>query len=179
MLLAGVQFWILDSGFWILDSGLRACGSGAWSTCELCFLSVLCPVKRCQHCQFTIFYDIYFNVTNIGQSYDSKFLCQHYVKPQQGSQSSYCVTQPFADPAGIFWVMVISGNISHCQDCSGKILQGESGKPLYDLVVQHKEHVLFQNPRSRTFKLSREFRNVYYHPRLSYIRNKISSFQAS
>ena len=122
---------------------------------------------------------IYFNVTNIGQSYDSKFLCQHCVKPQQGSQSSYCVTQPFADPAGIFWVMVISGNISHCQDCSGKILQGESGKPLYDLVVQHKEHVLFQNPRSCTFKLSREFRNVYYHPHLSYIRNKFSSFQAS
>ena len=46
--------------------------------------------------------------------------------------------------ADLFWVMMISGNISRCQGCSGKILRGGNGKPLPppdNLVVQHKEHV--------------------------------------
>ena len=84
--------------------------------------------------------------------------------------------------ADIFWVMMISGNISHCQGCSGKILRGGDGKPLPppdDLVMQHKEYyVLFQNPRSGVFQLSRYLRNVYYHPYLSCIRSKFPSFQA-
>ena len=46
-----------------------------------------------------------------------------------------------------FWVMFVSGNISRCQDCSGKIWRGVNGKPLLppdDLVVQHKQQVLVQ-----------------------------------
>jgi hypothetical protein len=50
------------------------------------------------------------------------------------------------DPNYLFWVMIVGGNISRCQGCSGKIL-----KPLpppEDLVLQHKEQVLFQNPNT-------------------------------
>ena len=51
--------------------------------------------------------------------------------------------QPQPSQVDIFWVMMISGNISHCQGCSGKILRrGGDGKPLPppdDLVMQHKE----------------------------------------
>ena len=82
--------------------------------------------------------------------------------------------------ADIFLVMMLSGNISRCQGCSGKILRGGDGKPLPppdDLVVQHKEYVLFQNPKSGIFQLSRELRNVYYHLRSSCI-SKFPSFQA-
>ena len=77
--------------------------------------------------------------------------------------------------------MLVCGNISRCQGCSGKILRREGGKPLPppdDLVVQHKEYVLFQNPRSGVFQLSHDLRNVYYHPRLSCIHGKFSSFRA-
>ena len=83
--------------------------------------------------------------------------------------------------ADIFLVMMLSGNISRCQGCSGRILRGGDGKPLPppdDLVVQHKEYVLFQNPKSGIFQLSRELRNVYYHPRLSCILSKFPSFRA-
>ena len=39
----------------------------------------------------------------------------------------------------LFWVMILSGNISHCQGYSGKILRNSDGKPLApsnDLVQQ-------------------------------------------
>ena len=53
----------------------------------------------------------------------------------------------------LFWVFFITGNISRCQGCTG-ILRAGTGKPLPppdDIVVQHKEHVLFQNPHSSDF----------------------------
>jgi len=42
----------------------------------------------------------------------------------------------------LFWVMLVTGNISRCQGCGGKIKRCASGKPLLppeDLVMQHKE----------------------------------------
>ena len=36
--------------------------------------------------------------------------------------------------------------------------------PPDDLVLGHKERVLYQNPHSGRFELSRDKRNVYYHP---------------
>ena len=50
--------------------------------------------------------------------------------------------------------------------CKGKIFRGEGEKllpPPDDLVLGHKEHVLYQNPHSGRFELSRDKRNVYYH----------------
>ena len=104
---------------------------------------------------------------------------QNQPSMSQSLQSSVPQSKVQAD---LFWVLLITGNISRCQGCSGKILRAGTGKPLPppdDIVVQHKEHVLFQNPHSGVFQLSHDLRNVYYHPRLSCIRNKFPSFQAS
>lgn len=82
------------------------------------------------------------------------------------------------DPNHLFGVMFVSGNISRCQGCLGKISRAANGKPLPppdDIVLQHKEQVLFQNPKTGIFQLSYDLRNVYYHARFSY---KFKSFQA-
>ena len=49
------------------------------------------------------------------------------------------------DQNHLFWIMLVSGNISHCQGCGGKILRDASNNPLPppdDDVLQHKEQVL-------------------------------------
>ena len=51
--------------------------------------------------------------------------------------------------------------------------------PPDDLVIQHKEQVLFQNPKTGSFQLSRDHRNVYYHIRLACVQRKFPSFQAT
>ena len=66
-----------------------------------------------------------------------------------------------------FWLTFIFGNVSRCNGCKGKIFRGEGEKllpPPDDLVLGHKERVLYQNPHSGRFELSRDKRNVYYHP---------------
>ena len=81
----------------------------------------------------------------------------------------------------LFWIMFLMGNISRCQGCGGKIERGMDGKvlpPPGDLVIQHKEQVVFQNPHSGKFQLSRDYRNVYYHPRLSCLQRKFPQFKA-
>ena len=89
---------------------------------------------------------------------------------------------PRIEMSNLFWVMFLTGNISRCQGCGGKIERGADGKvlpPPNDLVVQHKEQVVFQNPNTGTFQLSRDNRNVYYHPRLLCLQRKFSSFEAA
>ena len=79
----------------------------------------------------------------------------------------------------LFWIVFVTGNISRCQGCLGKIGRGPDGKPLPppdDLVVQHKEQVLFSNPNTGNYQLSREHRNVYYHAKLQCIQKKFPSF---
>ena len=69
-----------------------------------------------------------------------------------------------------FWIVPLFGNVSQCQGCSEKIMQTLDGKPLPapdDLIVQHKEHVLFPNPKTGLFQLSHDLRNVYYHLKIS------------
>ena len=48
--------------------------------------------------------------------------------------------------------------------------------PPDDLAVQHKEQVLFINPNTENYQLSRDYRNVYYHPKLRCIQRKFPSF---
>lgn len=75
----------------------------------------------------------------------------------QSSPSDSSVGQPFC-------VMFLTPQISRCQGCRGRI---EQGQPIPgDLVLQHKEHVLFQNPRTGTWQMSHDLRNTYYHPRM-------------
>ena len=80
------------------------------------------------------------------------------------------------DPNYLFWVTILSGNISRCQECSGKILRNSDGKvlpPPNDLVLQHKERVLLNNLKTRMYQLSSDHRNVY---RLSCVKQKIPLF---
>lgn len=74
------------------------------------------------------------------------------------SPGSSSVGQPFS-------VMFLNARISRCQGCRGQIMQGLPAPD--DVVIQHKEHVLFQNPNSGNWQLSRDLRNTYYHPCIS------------
>ena len=46
-----------------------------------------------------------------------------------------------------------------------------------DVVIQHKEFVLFQNPNTVVFQLSREKQNVYYHFQKSCILKQWATFE--
>ena len=63
------------------------------------------------------------------------------------------------------WLCFVRGNISRCNGCKGKI--GRQGKkplpPPDDVVLRHRETVVFQNPNTGIFQASHEPRNVYYH----------------
>jgi len=72
----------------------------------------------------------------------------------------------------LFWFVFVSGNIARCQGCSGRIMRDAGGKPLpppNDLVIQHKEQIMFNNPNTGKYQLSRDYRNVYYHARVNCI----------
>lgn len=80
-----------------------------------------------------------------------------------------------------FWVCFIFGNISRCNGCKGKILRGEGRKPLPppdDLVLRHREFIVFNNPRTGLFEQSKEERNVYYHPWKTCVVPHFSGFDA-
>ena len=47
-----------------------------------------------------------------------------------------------------FWVMFTTPRISRCQGCLGQIHHGTV--PL-DIVLQHKEQIVFQNPNTGTW----------------------------
>ena len=66
-----------------------------------------------------------------------------------------------------FWLVFIFGNVSRCNGCKGRISRGEDKKPLPppdDIVLGHKEYIIYQNSKSGNFEQSRDKRNVYYHP---------------
>ena len=62
------------------------------------------------------------------------------------------------------WLCFVRGNISRCNGCKGKI--GRQGKkplpPPDDLVLCHRETVVFQNPNTGIFQASHKPRNIYY-----------------
>ena len=65
-----------------------------------------------------------------------------------------------------FWLRFVKGNISRCTGCGQRTLRAEDGRPRlppYNLCLQHKEYVFFENPRTGLHQLSSEHRNVYYH----------------
>ena len=66
-----------------------------------------------------------------------------------------------------FWIVFIFGNISRCNGCKGRISRSVDNKvlpPPDDIVLGHKEYVVYQNSRSGLFEQSKDKRNVYYHP---------------
>ena len=79
----------------------------------------------------------------------------------------------------LFWIVFVSGNISCCQGCANKIMWNADGKalpPPNDLVMQHKEQVIFTNPNTGKYQMSRQHRNVYYHACVNCIRQNFLSF---
>ena len=74
-----------------------------------------------------------------------------------------CIVQMLKAYFGCF----VHGNISRCNGCKGRIARGQDKKslpPPDDLVIRHRENVLFLNPNTGVYQQSREARNVYYHP---------------
>ena len=70
-----------------------------------------------------------------------------YTCQQQLSRA--CVESPF-------WLTFIFGNVSRFNGCKGRILRSDDKKPLPppdDLVLGHKEYVMFHNPHSGNFEL--------------------------
>ena len=100
--------------------------------------------------------------TSVGQSFK-------YSSVYSASSDS-SVGQPFC-------VMFLNARISRCQGCKGRIEQGQPSPG--DIVLQHKEHVLFQNPRSGAWQMSKELRNTYYHPRMGCIAPRHPGFSSS
>ena len=78
-----------------------------------------------------------------------------------------------------FILAFVRGNISRCIGCGLKDLRQIDEKPHPppgDLCIQHKENVIFENPRSGNYQLSKDKRNVYYHARFFCITKKCPDF---
>ena len=88
---------------------------------------------------------------------DSNHLCDSHTVHPVSILLHQTVGQPFC-------VMFLNAQISRCQGCRGTIEQGQSSPG--DIVLQHKEYVLFQNPRTGSWQMSKELRNTYYRPRM-------------
>ena len=59
------------------------------------------------------------------------------------------VSMPSLVDQDTFWLQFVRGNISRCSGCGKRDLRGEDGRPKplpYDICIQHKEHVIFENP---------------------------------
>ena len=71
-----------------------------------------------------------------------------------------------------FWVTFVFGNVSCCNGCKGKIACDPNKKalpPPDDIVLQHKEYVVYQNSRTGyLYEQSKDVCNVYYHPWKTY-----------
>ena len=78
-----------------------------------------------------------------------------------------------------FWVALLFGNVSRCK---GKIVHGPDNKPLPppdNLVLGHKEIVIFNNPKTGRFEQSSDKCNVYYHPWKTYVDPNFADFNPS
>ena len=80
-----------------------------------------------------------------------------------------------------FWLQFVRGNISRCNGCGKRDIRDIDGKaraPPLDMCVQHKEYVLFENPRTGMHQMSKDLRNVHYHAKLDCFRQKYPTFQS-
>ena len=95
------------------------------------------------------------------------------------TSSSVAPATPSTSTETPFWLMFVKGNITKCTGCGKRSLRRDNGKPHAspnDLCIQHKEHVLFENPYTGNFQMSKDLRNVYYHTNSSCVRTKYPQF---
>ena len=94
------------------------------------------------------------------------------LSPRSHQQQKSSVEMPF-------WLTFIFGNVSRCNGCKGKIRRGE-GKALLpppdDIVLGHKEYVVYQNIHSGKFEMSQDERSVSYHPWKTCITSNFRDF---
>ena len=69
----------------------------------------------------------------------------------------------------------MKGNISRCNGCKNKIGQLP---PPGDIVLQHKKWVIFLNPNTEVYQLSRDHLNVYYHALTACVYPHFNDFSA-
>ena len=89
------------------------------------------------------------------------------------------VSMPSLVDQDTFWLQFVRGNISRCSGCGKRDLRGEDGRPKpspYDLCIQHKEHVIFENPHTGMYQMSVDLRNVYYHASVQCVAKKNAHF---
>ena len=96
-----------------------------------------------------------------------------HLSPQSSSQVSPGSNLPVGQP---FRLMFYNSRISRCQGCRGQIQPCSSP---HDVIFQHKEQVLFQNPNSGNWQLSRDLRNNYYHAKLQCLASKHPEFHST
>ena len=91
----------------------------------------------------------------------------HQSRPVEPALNQVVIQQSRPAVESPFWVTFLFGNVSRCNGCKGKIqrLDGKLLPAPDDLVVGHKEFVIFINPKSGRYEQSWDKRNVYYHPR--------------
>ena len=90
-------------------------------------------------------------------------------------------TANVTNPRCLFWVMIVFGNINFLDVtwCYKRNMRGSGGKPLPppdDLVLQHKEQVMFQNPKTGNCQLSCNLSNVYYYACMVCVSRKYPKF---
>ena len=91
----------------------------------------------------------------------------NFVVPQPSPNSNLMASQqqrPCVDTP--FWLVFIFGNVSRCNGYKGRISIGEDKKPLSppdDIVLGHKEYIIYQKPKSGNLEQSEDKRNVNYH----------------
>ena len=95
-------------------------------------------------------------------------------RPQSSLQASLGSSSSVGQP---FRLMFYNARISRCQGCRGEIQRGCSSP--HDVIFQHKEHVLFQNPNSGNWQMSRDLRNTYYHAKFQCLASKHPGFHPS
>ena len=81
-----------------------------------------------------------------------------------------------------FWIAFVRGNISRCNGCKGRIARSADNKPLPppgDIVLRHREHVVYHNSRTGMFEQSRDDRNVYYHAHRTCVAPHFLDFNAA
>ena len=80
------------------------------------------------------------------------------------------------------FVCFVRGNISRCNGCKGRIARAANKKPLPppgDIVLRHKERVVYLNSRTGVYEQSRDDRNVYYHAYRTCVASHFLDFDAT
>jgi len=78
-----------------------------------------------------------------------------------------------------FHIVFVKGIISRRSGCGVRNLLSKDRKPHpppYDLCLQHKEYVVFVNPRTGSHQMSSDLRNVYYHAHRRCVEMKHPNF---